>query len=163
MKQLGVCPPQFGSIGAHLSSSIPVPPYRRCVEIPLRIDVLDCRLVIRVVAAKLVEEGNVFVCAVLVRGPDSTVGAAWQPRNYGDRIERRFRLTRQGVRWRFQRLFNGIYVEAYEVIIFLEKQLGTSFRRDALAIAHDRFKVRQEMLKQANFTEANRYRGEDED
>jgi len=82
--------------------------------------------------------------------------------NYGDRIENRFQLTRQGVRWRFQRLFNGIYVEAYEVVIFLEKQLGTAFRRDALAIAHDRFKVRQDMLKEANFTEANRYRGEDE-
>ncbi len=34
--------------------------------------------------------------------------------NYGDHIEARFGMSRQGVRWRFQRLFNDIYVEAYD-------------------------------------------------
>ena len=33
--------------------------------------------------------------------------------NYGDRVEGKFGLTRQGVRWRFFRLFNEIYVSAY--------------------------------------------------
>lgn len=82
--------------------------------------------------------------------------------NYGDGIEKWFRLTRQGVRWRFQRLFNGIYIEAYEVIIFLEKYLGNGFRQDALSIAHERFVARQDMLRELNFTEANRYRGTNE-
>jgi hypothetical protein len=45
--------------------------------------------------------------------------------NYGDQVERRFRLIRQGVRWRFWRLFNVTYVSAYETTIFIEKHLGT--------------------------------------
>ena len=83
--------------------------------------------------------------------------------NYGEHIERRFGMTRQGVRWRFQRLFNGIYVEAYEVVIFLEKLIGNDHRHDALAIAHDRFEARRRMLEEIDFMEANRYRGSDKD
>ena len=83
--------------------------------------------------------------------------------NYGDQVERRFRLTRQGVRWRFWRLFNDIYVSAYETIIFVEKYLGTDYRQDALVIAHQRFVLRQEALKELSFTGANEYAGEDED
>jgi len=37
-------------------------------------------------------------------------------KNYGDHIHKAFRMTRQGVRWRFQRVFNGIYVSALETI-----------------------------------------------
>lgn len=83
--------------------------------------------------------------------------------NYGARLERRFKLTRQGVRWRFSRLFNEIYVSAYETIIFVEKQLGTDFRQDALVIAHDRFVRRQRALKDLSFKEANPYAGKDKD
>jgi len=83
--------------------------------------------------------------------------------NYGARVERRFKLTRQGVRWRFGRLFNEIYVSAYETIIFIEKQLGTSFRQDALVIANDRFVRRQRALKDLSFKEANTYAGADKD
>lgn len=83
--------------------------------------------------------------------------------NYGDQVERRFRLTRQGVRWRFWRLFNDIYVSAYETIIFVEKYLGTDYREDALVIAHQRFVLRQEALKELSFKGANEYAGEDED
>ena len=36
-------------------------------------------------------------------------------RNYGDKIERIFGLTRQGIRWRFQRLLGDIYISAYEI------------------------------------------------
>jgi hypothetical protein len=83
--------------------------------------------------------------------------------NYGDQVERRFRLTRQGVRWRFWRLFNDMYVSAYETIIFLERHLGTNYRQDALVIAHARFELRQRALKDLSFTGANAYAGEDED
>jgi hypothetical protein len=83
--------------------------------------------------------------------------------NYGDQVERRFRLTRQGVRWRFWRLFNDTYVSAYETILFVEKHLGTNYRQDALQIAHDRFVMRQQALKDLAFRGANEYAGEDED
>lgn len=83
--------------------------------------------------------------------------------NYGDRVERLFKLTRQGVRWRFWRLFNDIYVSAYETIIFIEKQLGPGFRQDALIIAHDRFVRRQQELGELSFKEANPYAGQDKD
>lgn len=83
--------------------------------------------------------------------------------NYGDQVERRFRLTRQGVRWRFWRLFNDMYVSAYETIIFVEKHVGTGYRQDALVIAHERFMLRQRALKDLSFNGANSYGGEDED
>lgn len=83
--------------------------------------------------------------------------------NYGDQVERRFRLTRQGVRWRFWRLFNDMYVSAYETIIFMEKHLGIGYREAALVIAHQRFVLRQEALRNLSFKGANEYAGEDED
>ena len=83
--------------------------------------------------------------------------------NYGDRVERMFKLTRQGVRWRFWRLFNEMYVSAYETIIFIEKQLGTEFRQDTLIIAHDRFVRRQRELSELSFKEVNSYAGQDKD
>jgi hypothetical protein len=61
--------------------------------------------------------------------------------NYGDRIEQAFGVTRQGVRWRFQRLFNEIYVEAYERIWWIESHFGTELRRHALAIAKQRIEL----------------------
>lgn len=83
--------------------------------------------------------------------------------NYGDHIEHSFKLTRQGVRWRFWRLFNDIYVSAYETIIFVEKYLGSDFRQDALIIAHDRFIQRQRALREQSFREANPYAGQNKD
>jgi len=50
-------------------------------------------------------------------------------KNYGDRIEETFGITRQGVRWRFQRLFNEIYVEAYRTIFMIESLFGTELRQ----------------------------------
>ena len=67
--------------------------------------------------------------------------------NYGDRIEQIFGTTRQGVRWRFQRLFNEIYVEAYERIWWIERHFGTELRRHALAIARQRIELRQKALQ----------------
>jgi hypothetical protein len=83
--------------------------------------------------------------------------------NYGSRVEDRFGLTRQGVRWRFKRLFNDLYVESFAVLIFIEKQLGAQFRQDALIIAHERFMLRQKALQNHSFREANSYRGKDQD
>ena len=58
-------------------------------------------------------------------------------RNYGSRIESHFRMTRQGVRWRFQRLMD-MYVSAYETILFIESSFGTDLRRMAMEVARER-------------------------
>ena len=54
---------------------------------------------------------------------------------YGEKIHRTFRMTRQGVRWRFNRLFNHVYVEAFETIMSLEKIFGTQLRDYAVRIS----------------------------
>lgn len=67
--------------------------------------------------------------------------------NYGDRIEREFGMTRQGVRWRFQRLFNGVYVEGYERILWIESLFGSGLRHQAMTIAKDRADLRRQARK----------------
>ena len=67
--------------------------------------------------------------------------------NYGDRIDRCFGMTRQGVRWRFQRLFNEVYVSAYETIYFLENLIGPELRGYALEIAKERVALRRKARK----------------
>ena len=64
-------------------------------------------------------------------------------KNYGSKVARAFGMSRQGVRWRFQRLFNHIYVEAYCTILFIETAFGTHLRQQAMAIARQRFELRQ--------------------
>jgi hypothetical protein len=59
-------------------------------------------------------------------------------KNYGSRIEQHFGMTRQGVRWRFQRLFSEIYVNAYVTILWVESRFGTHLRHHAMAIARER-------------------------
>ena len=51
---------------------------------------------------------------------------------YGEKIHKTFRMTRQGVRWRFQRLFNHVYVEAFFTILMIEKTFGTELRRETV-------------------------------
>ena len=80
--------------------------------------------------------------------------------NYGGRICRHFGMTRQGVRWRFWRLFNDIYIAAYETILFVERSFGSSLRQNAMEIARERFRIRQELLQDPYFKEANTYRNE---
>ena len=65
---------------------------------------------------------------------------------YGEKIHKTFRMTRQGVRWRFQRLFNGVYTEAFETIIFIEKIFGSQLREHAVRISKERHALRQENL-----------------
>lgn len=67
--------------------------------------------------------------------------------NYGQFIHRAFRMTRQGVRWRFRRLFNDIYVSAFETILFIEKTFGTQLRDHAIRISKERYAVRQEVAR----------------
>ena len=59
-------------------------------------------------------------------------------KNYGDRIEREFGLTRQGVRWRFDRLFNQVYLEAYLTIFWIETSFGIELRPLILEAARHR-------------------------
>lgn len=56
-------------------------------------------------------------------------------------------MTRQGVRWRFQRLFNGVYVEAYERILWIESMFGCGLRHHAMTIAKERADLRRQARK----------------
>ena len=64
---------------------------------------------------------------------------------YGEKIHKTFRVSRQGVRWRFHRLFNHVYVEAFETILMIEKAFGTQLRDYAVRISRERHKMRREM------------------
>ena len=72
---------------------------------------------------------------------------------YGEKTHKTFRMTRQGVRWRFYRLFNQVYVEAFETILFLEKTFGTQLRDYAVRMSKERYALRKESLDQ-KFTSA---------
>ena len=63
---------------------------------------------------------------------------------YGEKIHKTFRMTRQGVRWRFQRLFCHVYVEAFETILMIEKTFGTQLREYAVRISKERYELREE-------------------
>ena len=66
---------------------------------------------------------------------------------YGQRVHETFRMTRQGVRWRFGRLFNDVYTSAFETIVFIEKTFGPQLREHAIRISQERYALRQEALK----------------
>lgn len=66
---------------------------------------------------------------------------------YGDRVHQAFHISRQGVRWRFQRLFNDIYVSAFETILFIETHFGTRLRDCAIQISKERHSLRQESAR----------------
>jgi len=65
---------------------------------------------------------------------------------YGEKIHETFGMTRQGVRWRFQRLFNQVYVEAFLTILMIEKTFGTELRDHAMRISKERYEVRREAV-----------------
>lgn len=71
--------------------------------------------------------------------------------NYGDKVEATFGLTRQGVRWRFQRLFNEIYVNAIETLFWVESNFGTNLRQMAMEIAKERVDLRKRAQKMGDF------------
>ena len=57
---------------------------------------------------------------------------------YGEKIYKTFRMTRQGVRWRFQHIFGKVYIEAFETILFIEKTFGTQLRDYAIRISREK-------------------------
>ncbi len=67
--------------------------------------------------------------------------------NYGTKIARHFGMSRQGVRWRFQRLFNHGYVESYERLFWFESLFGTGLRHYAMAMAKQRIELRKKAQK----------------
>jgi hypothetical protein len=69
-------------------------------------------------------------------------------------------MSRQGVRWRFYRLFNEIYIEAYEIIFWVESNFGTELRQKAMEIARERVELRKKAQK-VEFVDA--YRRENEE
>ena len=71
--------------------------------------------------------------------------------NYGAKIETAFGLSRQGIRWRFQRLFNDIYISTYMALFFIESNFGTELRSMALEIAKERVALRKEAQKSGKF------------
>ena len=75
---------------------------------------------------------------------------------YGEKINKTFGVTRQGVRWRFQHLFGRKYIEAFETIIFIEKVFGIQLREYAVQISRERYALRQKAL-QIGFKDATNY------
>lgn len=61
--------------------------------------------------------------------------------NYGDKVEKAFRVTRQGVRWRFNHVFNDMYVNALVTLLLVESQFGTELRQQAMAVARRRVEL----------------------
>jgi hypothetical protein len=66
---------------------------------------------------------------------------------YGEKIHETFRMSRQGVRWRFQRLFNHVYVEAFLTILMIEKTFGTQLREHAVRISRERYAISEDVVK----------------
>ena len=67
--------------------------------------------------------------------------------NYGDQIESEFKMSRQGVRWRFQRLFNEVYLNAYLAIFWVESNFGVDLREKVIQIAKQRVELRKKAQK----------------
>jgi hypothetical protein len=80
--------------------------------------------------------------------------------NYGDKVEKCFCMTWQGVRWRFQRLFNEIYTNAYETVFWMESNFGTELRPMALEIAKERVALRKKASSKGFFDDYRRQTGQ---
>ena len=74
---------------------------------------------------------------------------------YGERIHKIFRMTRQGIRWRFAHIFNRAYVEAFETILAVERSFGTQLREYAVRISRERYTLHQEALQSRGFRSAD--------
>ena len=67
--------------------------------------------------------------------------------NYGDKIESEFKMTRQGVRWRFHRLFNEVYLNAYLTIFWIESNFGVGLREKVIRLAKQQVELRKKAQK----------------
>ena len=74
---------------------------------------------------------------------------------YGERIHKTFRMTRQGIRWRFAHVFNRAYVEAFETILAIDRSFGTQLREYAVRISQERYALHQEALQSRGFRSAD--------
>jgi len=74
---------------------------------------------------------------------------------YGQKVHTVFGMTRQGVRWRFQRVFGDIYVSAFESILTIEKAFGSRLRDYAIRISRQRYQFKQYILRQQTFQSAD--------
>ena len=75
-------------------------------------------------------------------------------KNYGDKVESVYGVSRQAIRWRFHRIFSEIYINAYLAIYWIESNFGTALRNMALEIAKERITLRkkaQKMMKNDAF------------
>jgi len=75
--------------------------------------------------------------------------------NYGDKVEKVFGMTRQGVRWRFHHL-TEMYIGAVEALYFLESNFGTELRPMALEIARERIALRKKASSMGFFDDYRR-------
>lgn len=66
---------------------------------------------------------------------------------YGEKIHKTFGMSRQGVRWRFHRLLNDIYVSSFETIMVVEKTFGTQLRDWAIRISRERYALREQIVR----------------
>jgi hypothetical protein len=69
---------------------------------------------------------------------------------YGEKVHETFRMTRQGVRWRFQRLFNQVYVEAFLTILMIEKTFGMQLRDHAVRVSRERHVIREDVADRSS-------------
>ena len=65
---------------------------------------------------------------------------------YGEKVHKTFRMTRQGVRWRFGHIFNQAYVSAFETIMMIEQTFGSNLRDHAIRISKQRYALRQQAM-----------------
>jgi hypothetical protein len=75
---------------------------------------------------------------------------------YGQKLHSVFQMSRQGVRWRFQRVFGEIYVSAFESILTIEKTFGSSLRDNAVKISRQRYQYSRHVLQNCGFQSAER-------
>ena len=73
---------------------------------------------------------------------------------YGEKVHQAFGTSRQGVRWRFQRLLGDVYVSSFESILLIERTFGTQLRDHAVRISQERYALRQR-LRESGFQSAD--------
>jgi hypothetical protein len=81
--------------------------------------------------------------------------------NYGDKVEKPFGMTRQGVRWRFHHLFE-IYIDSLETLFWVESHFGIELRQMALEIARERIALRKKASSMGFFDDYRRENGQKE-
>lgn len=101
----------------------------------------------------------IILLGVVFSSPAAADESTQKKEAYGDKIESVFNLTRQGIRWRFKRIFNEIYVEAYLAVFYIESNFGTDLRQMAMEIARERVALRKKAQKMDNFELCRREKG----